>query len=67
MSDDESPTSANLGDDHKFIIKEYFLDWCESFWGSRANVGLYPNNPRYKFVSVNNTVNKLKIFLIGKN
>ena len=23
--DDESPTSANLGNDHEFIIKEYSL------------------------------------------
>ena len=25
MLDDESPTSANLGNDHVFIIKEYSL------------------------------------------
>ena len=24
---DESPTSANLGNDHQFIIKEYYLNW----------------------------------------
>ena len=26
--------SANLGNDHGFIIKEYYLHWCEAFWGS---------------------------------
>ena len=31
---DESPTSANLGNDHGFIIKEYSLHWYEAFWGS---------------------------------
>ena len=34
MLDDESPTSANLGNDHGFIIKEYSLHWCEDSWGS---------------------------------
>ena len=28
---DESPT-ANLGDDHGFIINEYYLHWYEIFW-----------------------------------
>ena len=32
--DDESPTSANLGNDHGFIIKEYSLYLAEAFWGS---------------------------------
>ena len=31
---DESPTSANLGNGHGSIIKEYSLHWCEAFWGS---------------------------------
>ena len=31
---DESPTSANLGNDHGFIIKEYFLD--EVFWEAQS-------------------------------
>ena len=31
---DESPTSANLGNDHEFIIKEYYLHWYEAFSGS---------------------------------
>ena len=31
---DESPTSANLGNDHEFIIKECHLHWCEAVWGS---------------------------------
>ena len=30
MLDDESPTSANLENDHEFINKEYYLDWYES-------------------------------------
>ena len=30
--DDESPTSANLGNDHEFIIKRYSLHWNETFW-----------------------------------
>ena len=34
MLDDESPISANLGNDHGFIIKEYSLHWHEAFWGS---------------------------------
>ena len=25
---------ANLGNDHGFIIKEYYLHWFEAFWGS---------------------------------
>ena len=32
--DDESPTSANLGNDHEFINKEYSPHWYETFWGS---------------------------------
>ena len=32
---DESPTSANLGNDHGFIIKEYYLHYfgvvCSTF------------------------------------
>ena len=31
---DESPT-ANLENDHEFIIKEYYLHSYEAFWGSR--------------------------------
>ena len=34
MLDDESPKSANLGNDHGFINKEYSLYWFEAFWGS---------------------------------
>ena len=30
---DESYTSANLGNDRGFIIKEYYLDWYEVFFG----------------------------------
>ena len=29
---DESPTSANLGNDHGFIIKEYYLHLHRSWW-----------------------------------
>ena len=29
---DESPPSANLGNDHEFIIEEYYLHWYEAFW-----------------------------------
>ena len=29
---DESPTLANLGNDHRFITKEYYLHWYEVFW-----------------------------------
>ena len=29
---DESPTLANLGNYHEFIIKEYCLHWYEAFW-----------------------------------
>ena len=32
MLDDESPTSANLGNDHEFIIKEHSLHWYEVSW-----------------------------------
>ena len=31
---DESLISANLGNDHGYIIKEYYLHWDETFWGS---------------------------------
>ena len=31
MFDNESPTSANLGNDHEFIIKKYSLYWYEVF------------------------------------
>ena len=34
VMDDESPTSANLGNDHEFIIKEYSLHCYEAFSGS---------------------------------
>ena len=34
MLDDESLTSANLWNDHRFMIKEYSLHWYEAFWGS---------------------------------
>ena len=34
LLDDESLTSTTLGNDHEFIIKEYYLHWCEVFWGS---------------------------------
>ena len=31
LLDDESSTSANLGNDHVFIIKEYSLHWYEAY------------------------------------
>ena len=31
---DESPISANLGNDRGFIIKEYSIHWYETFWES---------------------------------
>ena len=34
LLDDESPTSANLGNDHEFIIEEYTLHRYGAFWGS---------------------------------
>ena len=34
LLDDESLTSANLGNDHGFINKQYSLHWYEAFWGS---------------------------------
>ena len=34
MLDDESPTSANLGNDHEFIIKKYSIHWNDAFCGS---------------------------------
>ena len=34
MLDDESPTSANLGNDHGFINKEYIFHLFEAFWGN---------------------------------
>ena len=36
MLDDESPTSANLGNDHGFINKEYSLHWDEAFWEAQS-------------------------------
>ena len=32
MLDDESPMSANLGNNHGFIMKEYFFHSLEVFW-----------------------------------
>ena len=32
LLDDESPTSANLGNHHGFITKEYSVHWYEVFW-----------------------------------
>ena len=29
-------TSANLGNDREFIIKEYYLPWYEAFWGNQS-------------------------------
>ena len=34
LLDDKSLTSANLGNDHGFMNKEYSLEWYELFWGS---------------------------------
>ena len=36
MLEDESLTSANLGNNYGFIIKEYSLHCYEAFWGSPA-------------------------------
>ena len=36
MLDDESPISTNLGNDHGFIIKEYYLHWNEAFWETQS-------------------------------
>ena len=36
MLDDESPTSANLGNDREFINKEYTLHWYEAFWEAQS-------------------------------
>ena len=33
---DESSTSANLGNDRGFIIKKYYLHWCETFWEAQS-------------------------------
>ena len=35
---DESPASANLGNDHGFIIKKYYLHWYEVFWEVQSKV-----------------------------
>ena len=34
--DDERTTSANLGNDHEFINKEYSPHWYEVFWGAQS-------------------------------
>ena len=34
LLDDESRTSANLGNDPEFINKIYSLHWNVAFWGS---------------------------------
>ena len=34
MLDDESPTSANLENDHRFMSEEYQLHRYEAFWES---------------------------------
>ena len=36
MLDDESPISANLGNEHEFINKEYSLCWYEAFWEAQS-------------------------------
>ena len=38
------PPQANLGSDHGFINKEYFLHWYEAFWGSpkQSHGSLFP-------------------------
>ena len=41
MLDDKSPTSANLGNDHEFIIKEYSLRWYEVFLAT-ISIGMSP-------------------------
>ena len=38
MLDDESPTSANLGNDHEFINKKYSFHWYVTFWEAQSKV-----------------------------
>ena len=33
---DESSTSANLGNDHWFIIEKYSFHWYKPFWGAQS-------------------------------
>ena len=48
LLDDESPTSANLGNDHGFIIKEYSLHWYEAFWEAQNKaMRAYAQNGQY--------------------
>ena len=51
LLDDESPTSTNLGNDHGFIIEEYSLHWCETFWGSQSKAMIvYAQSGQYRTI-----------------
>ena len=48
MLDDESSTSANLGNDHGFIIKEYSLHCLRPFVGGQSKaMRIYVQSGQY--------------------
>ena len=55
---DESPTSANLGNDHGFIIKEYYLHWGEAFLGKPKA------KPRELMLKVDNIIPLYRVVFI---
>ena len=60
MLDDESSTSANLGNDHGFIIKEYSLHCYEVFWEAQSKtMRAYAESGQY------HTIVKSRVFLTG--
>ena len=52
--DDESPTSANLENDHGFIIKKYYLHWNETFWEAESKtMRTYAQSEQYHTIVEN--------------
>ena len=48
---DESPTSTNLGNDHGFIIKEYYLHWYETFGEAQSKaMRAYAQSGQYHII-----------------
>ena len=65
---DESLTSANLGNDHGFIIKEYYLHWHEAFWEAHKAIRVYAQSGQYHTIMESRVhlTNRAAIFLVIK-
>ena len=47
----ESPTSANLENNHGFIIKQYYLYWCEAFEEAQSKaMRVYAQSGQYHII-----------------